>query len=246
MNYELGRFYDSKRPIVCIKNTDIASPPPAFQPYQSYDARPAKLGKFLRELFHEGVFSDKQPINADVGNPGTEFSPGPGGREVPRRTVRRSARQGALLPTPARLLAALQRRGGAGSRQEHRRGQQRRPAPARPERVVVDDLVVAQARGRQARGLARRARVRVAASRDGRLAAGPSPNSSATAEIHLPIVVKAETVDGRPRRLVVIFVSAGIDRLLPLLGWTFPRGMPDDLKYLMQLIRSVQGALGDP
>ena len=72
-NYELGRFYDSKRPIICIKNTDIASPPPAFQPYQSYDASPLKLAKFLRELFHEGVFSNKQPINADVGNPGTEF-----------------------------------------------------------------------------------------------------------------------------------------------------------------------------
>jgi hypothetical protein len=36
-NYELGRFYDEKRHVVCIKNTDITEPPPAFQPYQAYD-----------------------------------------------------------------------------------------------------------------------------------------------------------------------------------------------------------------
>jgi hypothetical protein len=34
---------------------------------------PRQAREFLRELFHDGVFSDKVPINADVGNPGTEF-----------------------------------------------------------------------------------------------------------------------------------------------------------------------------
>jgi TIR domain len=33
-NYELGRFYDGKRKIVCIKNTDIPNTPPPFQTYQ--------------------------------------------------------------------------------------------------------------------------------------------------------------------------------------------------------------------
>src|SRR5438309_5856845 len=57
-NYELGRFYDQKRHIVCIKNTDIPKPPPAFQPYQAYDADEAGLLKFINELFVLGTFTD--------------------------------------------------------------------------------------------------------------------------------------------------------------------------------------------
>ena len=54
-NYELGRFYDGKRKIVCIKNTDIPQPPPAFQPYQAYDADEAGILEFIDELFVSGI-----------------------------------------------------------------------------------------------------------------------------------------------------------------------------------------------
>ena len=66
-NYELGRFYDGKRKIVCIKNTDIPQPPPAFQPYQAYDADEAGILKFIDELFVSGTFTDGIPLNKDVG-----------------------------------------------------------------------------------------------------------------------------------------------------------------------------------
>ena len=59
-NYELGRFYNEDmegRYIVCIRNTDIKLPPPAFQPYQSYEASLAGLSKFLNELFAKSVFT---------------------------------------------------------------------------------------------------------------------------------------------------------------------------------------------
>ena len=66
-NYELGRFYDGKRKVVCIKNTDISEPPPPFQPYQAYNADEAGIGKFIDELFVKGTFTDGEPINANVG-----------------------------------------------------------------------------------------------------------------------------------------------------------------------------------
>src|SRR5262245_49807266 len=66
-NYELGRFYDEKRPVICIKNTDIRKPPPAFEPYQAYDADADGIGKFLTELFVSGVFSGDRPLNPAVG-----------------------------------------------------------------------------------------------------------------------------------------------------------------------------------
>src|SRR6185312_10947453 len=71
-NYELGRFYDGKRKIVCIKNTDIANAPPPFQPYQAYDGDEAGIGKFIDELFVKGTFTDNKPLNPKVGLPTEE------------------------------------------------------------------------------------------------------------------------------------------------------------------------------
>ena len=70
--YELGRFYDGKRKIVCIKNTDIPSPPPPFQPYQAYDGDAPGILKFINELFVKGTFTDSKPLNPKVGLAGEE------------------------------------------------------------------------------------------------------------------------------------------------------------------------------
>jgi len=66
-NYELGRFYDEKRKVVCIKNIDIREPPPAFEPYQAYTADTSGIRKFVDELFVEGIFTDGKPLNPSVG-----------------------------------------------------------------------------------------------------------------------------------------------------------------------------------
>ena len=65
--YELGRFYDGKRKIVCIKNTDIPNPPPPFQPYQAYEGDEAGILKFIHELF----VSPGRPFDARSGTPRT-------------------------------------------------------------------------------------------------------------------------------------------------------------------------------
>ena len=72
-NYELGRFYEEKRHVVCIKNTDIPKPPPAFQPYQAYDANESGFAKFIEELFVAGTFTDGTPLNSEIGNVSSDF-----------------------------------------------------------------------------------------------------------------------------------------------------------------------------
>jgi hypothetical protein len=66
-NYELGRFYDGKRKIVCIKNTDIPNAPAPFQAYQSYDGDEPGILKFIDELFVKGTFTDNRPLNPKIG-----------------------------------------------------------------------------------------------------------------------------------------------------------------------------------
>ena len=53
----LDVFYDGKRKIICIKNTDITDPPPPFQSYQAYDGDEAGILKFINELFVKGTFT---------------------------------------------------------------------------------------------------------------------------------------------------------------------------------------------
>src|SRR5207253_349651 len=65
--YELGRFYDRERHVVCIKNTDIPVPPPAFEPYQAYSADESGILKFIHELFVAGIFTEGRAVNAAVG-----------------------------------------------------------------------------------------------------------------------------------------------------------------------------------
>jgi hypothetical protein len=73
VHYELGRFYDGKRNIVCIKNTDIVRPPPAFEPYQAYNADESGFAKFIKELFVSGRFSGGERLNPEVEKIGSDF-----------------------------------------------------------------------------------------------------------------------------------------------------------------------------
>jgi len=237
-NYELGRFYDSKRPVICIKNTDIAGPPPAFQPYQSYDASPAKLSKFLRELFHDGAFSNKQAINADIGNPGSEYYAR--GEDVAKGIAASFAEARVKEHFFERRLVFTLRYSSAGTLDLDKSTVEGNSEGLNllglSDSSATTWSVLQRSIGEDSAWLSELESTLPQVA-TGALPPSLPPYRSPTAGIHLPILVKAETVDGRPRQLVVIFVSAGIERLLPLLGWSFPRGMPDGLKYLMQLNR---------
>jgi hypothetical protein len=55
--------------------------------------------------------------------------------------------------------------------------------------------------------------------------------------IYIPVVAKAESVDGVVRKVVLIFVTADADRLRRLLDWSLPPGMPDAFAFLIRLVR---------
>ncbi len=243
-NYELGRFYnqEGRRPVVCIKNTDIAKPPPAFQPYQAYNADAAGFGKFLKELFVTGDLTGGQVLNAEVGQPTSDFFQR--GRDV------------ASLLTQQFAQARVR---------EHFYERRLVITVVHKTRTLIDadaSTIHGNADGLNLLGLnaavpsrwsALQARLgengawlleleqAIATVPDGALPPALSPFRAASG-IYIPLVIKAESADGQLRQLVLIFVPAHADRLQPLLGWSFPRGMPDPVKYLLQLVRMMFSA----
>jgi hypothetical protein len=241
-NYELGRFYNEEktgRYIACIKNVDISTPPPAFQPYQAYDASPAEIFTFLRELFVTGEFTNGKALNKEVGRAGTDF----------HARAREVANDLANGFTEARVKEYFYERRIVISLRYDEAGQlshDKSTVQGNTEGLgllgLVDTSTGTWATLRASLG-----------DKGGWLseleAALPAvitgalppvlPPYRAQSGIYLPIVVKAEIGDGRPRQVIVIFVSAGIERLLPILGWSFPRAMPTSLTYLVVLFRSM-------
>lgn len=246
-NYELGRFYvqDSRRPVVCIKNTDIAKPPPAFQPYQAYDADVDGLGKFLKELFATGELTDGRVLNAEINKLSSDF----------HRRAREVAAELAKHFAQARV-------------REHFYERRLVISVAHLDREQVDrdaSLVRGNTEALHLLGLNDAAEVRwsalaaqlgdngswlqeleqaISTIPTGALPPALSPFRAASG-LYIPLVVKAESADGILREVVLIFVPTNAERLLPLLGWSFPRGMPDPVKYLLHLVRMMFRARWD-
>jgi hypothetical protein len=246
-NYELGRFHvqEGGRPVVCIKNTDITEPPPAFEPYQAYDADVEGLTKFLRELFAKGELTGGKVLNAGVGNPTSEF----------HKRAREVATELAKHFAQARV-------------REHFYERRLVISLARTDREHIDrdaSMVRGNTEGLHLLGLNDAAAVRwstlqaqlgengtwlqeleqaIATIPTGALPPTLSPFRAGNV-LYIPLVVKAESADSVLREMVLIFVPTNADRLLPLLGWSFPRGMPDRVKSLLHLVRMMFRARWD-
>ena len=65
------------------------------------------------------------------------------------------------------------------------------------------------------------------------------PPFRASMGIYIPVITKAESVDGVLRQLAVIFVAANAERLRPLFDWIFPVNMPAQLNILLQVVRMI-------
>jgi len=237
-NYELGRFYDKKRPVICMKNTDIRKPPPAFEPYQAYDADAGGIGKFLTELFVSGVFSGGQPLNTAVGevtNPLFDLA----------KTV---AGDLAKMFAEARVQQQLFESNISISFRYKGEEFDRDASP-----------IEGNEGGLRLLGLDKAASVCWAAVFESlgpnvdwpsdleralpSMASGSLPPTLSpfrrAGGMYIPVVARAESVDGVMRRLNVMFVEASTERLRPLLDWSLPKGMPDSLAYLIRLFRMI-------
>jgi hypothetical protein len=55
--------------------------------------------------------------------------------------------------------------------------------------------------------------------------------------LYIPVITRAQSVDGVLKELALIFVAAETDQLRRLLDWSLPTGMPDALAMIVRLIR---------
>ncbi len=238
-NYELGRFHDLQRPVVCLKNTDIAKPPPAFQTEQAYTADTGGLFQTLKELFVQGRFTAGRPLNAEIGNPASDFYTR--ARDVCNVLADHFAKARVReLLYDRRVVLTLSH--DAAGRVDFERSKVHGNAEGLAllglsEAVATPWSVLRRTLGARGEWLAELEQA-LPTVPDGTLPPALSPYRSASG-IYLPILTRAEVADGNVRQLAVIFVSAGVERLLPLLGWPLPRGAPEGLPYLMQLLRTI-------
>jgi hypothetical protein len=236
-NYELGRFYDGNRQIICIKNTDIPKPPPAFEPYQAYDANQAGFQKFITELFVLGTFTDGKPLNPAIGKIADPYY----------KRAQDVATELAQMFAEARVREQLYER--------------RIVVSVHYDKAQEFDAEVSSIEGNQ-EGLSLlgldqvptipwgTVRQSLGAAVDWptelekslpAITAGSLPPALppfyASTGIYIPVIAKAESVDGVVRKLLLIFVAADADRLRPLLDWSLPPSMPDTLAFLIRLMR---------
>ena len=237
-NYELGRFYQIDDNVVCIRNTDILKPPPAFEPYQSIQADEAGIMKFLNDLFVTGVLTKQEILNEDVG----KVSSGEG------VLANRIAHELAEKFAEARVDEQLYERRLVISVKYSDSGK------LNAEESIVEgnenglnligyhhtpnmrwsDVRTALAASAEWPVELERA---MPAMASGQLPPSLSPFRS-PAGIFIPVIVKAELVDRELRQVFVIFVPADSERLGALFeGSSLPKGMPTNLKSLVLLLR---------
>jgi hypothetical protein len=236
-NYELGRFYDDKRHIVCIKNTDISKPPPAFQPYQAYDADEPGFTKFIKELFVSGTFTGGTPLNPDIGRVATDYYARANNvaSELAQQFAEARVREHLYerrLVISVRYDDANQFDAETSSVQGNAEGL---------NLIGLDELAMVKwSAVRQSLGVAADWPAELEGAMPsittGALPPALPPFRTATG-IYIPVIAKAESVDGVLRQLILIFVTVNADRLRPLLDWSLPLSMPGTFKFLLQLVR---------
>jgi len=237
-NYELGRFYQGRDNVVCIRNVDIPRPPPAFEPYQSIEADRAGLMKFMEDLFVTGALTKGEVLNENVGKVSSDD--GTLANEIARELAEKfaEARVDELLydrslvmsvkyASPGRLDAENSmiegNENGVNLLGFHH-------IPGMKWSDIRNVLVTSaewpveleQAMGPVA---------------SGQLPPPLSPFRSPSG-IFIPVIVRAEIVDREVRRVVIIFVPADSERLGALFeGSSLPMGMPAALTSLVHVLR---------
>lgn len=235
-NYELGRFYEHDRPVICLRNTNIAEPPPTFRNFQAYTADEANIRKFLNELFVKGEFTPS-PLNPKVGRVGSEFYLR--AEDVAKEIAEEFAQARAVeylfqkrvvfnlnyLPnkkldfnrsTVAGNEVGLELLGV--SRDTSWAELLRASPPCGEWLSGLEEAIATIPTG----------------------ASNPAlPPFTGTSGTHIPIVSRAESVDGTLKEVAVIFAQARREQLLPLLNWTFPQGIPENLSGLLKIVRLI-------
>jgi TIR domain len=243
--YELGRFYDGKRKIVCIKNTDIPSPPPPFQPYQAYDGDEAGILKFLDELFVKGTFTDNKPLNSKLGLAGEEIY---GKAENIARQLAQKFAQARLREQFYEWRIVLSVQYDAANQFDPDASTVKGNADGMQLLGFSETQTLSWTAVRRSIGDAKdwplvleRALPSITAG----ALPPPLPPFPASGTLYIPVIARALSVDGLLTELSLIFVAADTDRFRRLLDWSLPTGMPDTFAMLVRLIRMMFRARWD-
>jgi hypothetical protein len=243
--YELGRFYDGKRKIVCIKNTDIPSPPPPFQPYQAYDGDEAGILKFINELFVKGTFTDNKPLNPKVGSAGEEIY---GKAENAARQLAQKFAQARLREQFYEWRIVVSVHYDAGNQFDSDASTVQGNADGMQLLGFSETQTVSWSAVRRSIGDAKDWPL-VLEQAIPSITAGSLPPAlppfSASGRLYIPVIARAQSVDGVLNEVVLIFVAADTDRFRRLLDWSLPTGMPDAFAMLVRVIRMLFRARWD-
>jgi TIR domain len=245
-NYELGRFYDDKRKVACIKNTDIPKPPPAFEPYQAYDADADGIRKFIDELFVKGTFTDGKPLNPNIGQitdklyeraqaVAEELAGKFAQARVREQLYERRIVLSVLYDATKQFDPQASTIQGNADGLELLGLGQVTSIPWSKARQLTGDAVDWPSELERA----------LPSITTGSLPPALPPFFASSGDIYIPVITRAESVDGVLREIVLIFVAVNADRLRPLLDWTLPKGMPDAFASLVRLVRMMFRARWD-
>jgi hypothetical protein len=238
-NYELGRFYDEKRHVVCIKNTDIPEPPPAFQPYQAYDGDERGFMKFIRELFVSGTFTGGTPLNSDIGKVATDYYAR--AKKVAAELAQQFAEARVREHLYERRLVVSVRYNDARQFDMEKSSVQGNAEGLNvigfDSLAVVKWSAVRQSLGKTVDWPAELERA-IPTITTGAIPPALPPFRT-SAGIFIPVIAKAESVDDLLRQLILIFVATNADQLRPLLDWSLPQNMPEAFRFLLQVVRMI-------
>jgi hypothetical protein len=243
--YELGRFYDGKRKIVCIKNTDIPNPPPPFQPYQAYDGDEAGILKFINELFVKGTFTDNKALNPKLGLAGEEIY---GKAENIARQLARKFAQARLREQFYEWRVVLSVQYDAANQFDPDASTVKGNADGMQLLGFSETQTVSWSAVRRSIGDAKDWPLvleRAIPSITAGALPPPLPPFPASGTLYIPVIARALSVDGLLTELALIFVAADTDRFRRLLDWSLPTGMPDTFAMLVRLIRMMFRARWD-
>jgi TIR domain len=244
-NYELGRFYDGKRKIVCIKNTDIPKAPPPFQSYQSYDGDETGILKFINELFVRGTFTDNKPLNSNVGL-ATEDIYGKA-QSIAHQLAQKFAAARLREQFYERRVflsvsydAANQFDPKASTIQGNPEGMkllgfgEGESVPWSAVRLAIGDTEDWPS-----------ALERAIPSITGGALPPALPPFFDLEMLYIPVIARVQSVDDVLKEVVLIFVEANTDPLRRMLDGSLPAAMPDPVATLVKLVRMMFRARWD-
>jgi hypothetical protein len=243
-NYELGRFFDGGRHIVCLKNVDIEKPPPVFEPFQAYDGDEDGIFKFLQELFDSETFTPGKKLNPEIGVIG----------KADYDRAKDVARQLAAEFAKARVREKFYDRRIVISL--HHTGKvfdaDRTVVEGNPEGMAVlgleKDTKISWAEMRTTLDPKFQwpSQLETSLTQIARGQLPPSlPPFRIANNIYVPVIARSETVDKVLRRLAVIFIAIAKDNIHALVEWVTPAAMPENFAALVRLIRMILRARWD-